>query len=170
MLKVTRTLSNSPGQHSRSQSPGQQPSTGGFCLAGPPRKHACLEPRFRSSLAESIASLPRAFSGETHSGLTSQCRSSIHRMSRGHPGSACILQGEGTHCFMGNCANAGDARGEGSIPGSGGSPSGGHGNPLQYSQYSCLEDSIPWRRAWQPTPVSLLGEFHGQTSRAGYNP
>ena len=21
---------------------------------------------------------------------------------------------------------------------------------------------IPWRRAWQPTPVFLLGEFHGQ--------
>ena len=23
---------------------------------------------------------------------------------------------------------------------------------------------IPWRRAWQPTPVFLLGEFHGQRS------
>ena len=23
---------------------------------------------------------------------------------------------------------------------------------------------IPWRRKWQPTPVSLLGEFHGQRS------
>ena len=22
--------------------------------------------------------------------------------------------------------------------------------------------SIPWRRKWQPTPVSLPGEFHGQ--------
>ena len=26
----------------------------------------------------------------------------------------------------------------------------------------------PWRRAWQPTPVSLPGESHGQRSLAGY--
>ena len=37
-------------------------------------------------------------------------------------------------------ANAGDARDVGLIPGSGRSPGGGHGNPLQYS---CLE-RIPW--------------------------
>ena len=29
---------------------------------------------------------------------------------------------------------------------------------------------IPWRRAWQPTPVFLPGEFHGQRSLAGYSP
>ena len=29
---------------------------------------------------------------------------------------------------------------------------------------------IPWRRAWQPTPVFLSGEFHGQRSLAGYSP
>ena len=29
---------------------------------------------------------------------------------------------------------------------------------------------IPWRRAWQPTPVFLPGEFHGQRSLAGYGP
>ena len=29
---------------------------------------------------------------------------------------------------------------------------------------------IPWRRAWQPTPVSLPGELHGQRSLAGYSP
>ena len=29
---------------------------------------------------------------------------------------------------------------------------------------------IPWRRAWQPTPVFLPGEFHGQRSLAGNNP
>ena len=29
---------------------------------------------------------------------------------------------------------------------------------------------IPWRRAWQPTPVFLLGESHGQRSLAGYSP
>ena len=27
---------------------------------------------------------------------------------------------------------------------------------------------IPWRREWQPTPVFLLGEHHGQRSLAGY--
>ena len=27
---------------------------------------------------------------------------------------------------------------------------------------------IPWRRAWQPTLVFLLGESHGQRSLAGY--
>ena len=27
-----------------------------------------------------------------------------------------------------------------------------------------------WRRAWQPTPVFLPGEFHGQRSMAGYSP
>ena len=45
-------------------------------------------------------------------------------------------------------ANARDIRDEGSIPGSGRSPGGGHGNPLQYS---CLEKA------------------HGQ-SLAGYSP
>ena len=29
---------------------------------------------------------------------------------------------------------------------------------------------ILWRRAWLPTPVFLLGEFHGLRSLAGYNP
>ena len=29
---------------------------------------------------------------------------------------------------------------------------------------------IPWRRPWQPTPVLLPGEFHGQRSLAGYCP
>ena len=28
----------------------------------------------------------------------------------------------------------------------------------------------PWRREWQPTPVFLLGESHGQGSLAGYSP
>ena len=27
-----------------------------------------------------------------------------------------------------------------------------------------------WRRKWQPTPVFLLGESHGQRSLAGYSP
>ena len=44
-------------------------------------------------------------------------------------------------------ANAGDAGDAGSIPGSGRSPGGGHGNPLQFS---CLE-SLMDRGAWQAT-------------------
>ena len=27
-----------------------------------------------------------------------------------------------------------------------------------------------WRREWQPTPVFLPGEFHGQRSLVGYSP
>ena len=38
---------------------------------------------------------------------------------------------------------------------------------------SCRVDpwagNIPWRREWQPTPVFLPGEFHGQRSLAGYS-
>jgi len=41
-------------------------------------------------------------------------------------------------------ANAGDIRDAGSIPGSGRSPGGGHGNPLQYS---CLENPMD-RGTW----------------------
>ena len=29
---------------------------------------------------------------------------------------------------------------------------------------------IPWRREWQPTPVFLPGEFHGQRSLMGCSP
>ena len=29
---------------------------------------------------------------------------------------------------------------------------------------------IPWRRKWQPTPVFLPGESHGQRSLGGYSP
>ena len=46
-------------------------------------------------------------------------------------------------------ANAGYVRDAGSIPGSGRSPGGGHGNPLQYS---CLENP------------------HGQRNLADYSP
>ena len=44
-------------------------------------------------------------------------------------------------------ASAGDVRDPGSIPGSGSSPGGGHGNPLQYS---CLENTMD-RGAWRAT-------------------
>ena len=37
-----------------------------------------------------------------------------------------------------------------------------------------IKNSAPstptWRREWQPTPVFLPGEFHGQRSLAGYSP
>ena len=29
---------------------------------------------------------------------------------------------------------------------------------------------IPWRREWQPTPVFLHGESHGQRRLVGYSP
>ena len=29
---------------------------------------------------------------------------------------------------------------------------------------------IPWRRSWQPTPIFLPGESHGQRSLEGYSP
>ena len=29
---------------------------------------------------------------------------------------------------------------------------------------------IPWKKAWQPIPVFLPGESHGQRSLAGYSP
>ena len=44
-------------------------------------------------------------------------------------------------------ADAGDKKDAGSIPGSGISPGGGHGNPLQYS---CLENPLD-RGTWQAT-------------------
>ena len=30
-------------------------------------------------------------------------------------------------------------------------------------------EKIPWKRAWQPTPVFLTGESHGQKSLVGYS-
>ena len=41
-------------------------------------------------------------------------------------------------------ANAGDARDEGSIPGSGRFPGGGNGNPLQYSYLGNPKDRGAW--------------------------
>ena len=36
------------------------------------------------------------------------------------------------------------------------------------NQFDPWFGKIPWRREWQPTPVFLPGEFHGQRSLAGY--
>ena len=33
-----------------------------------------------------------------------------------------------------------------------------------------IRRSIPWRRAWQPTPVLWSGEAHGQRSLEGHGP
>ena len=38
------------------------------------------------------------------------------------------------------------------------------------SQFHPWVGKIPWRRAWQPTPVFLPGESCGQRSLVGYNP
>ena len=48
-------------------------------------------------------------------------------------------------------ANARDIRDVDSIPGSGRSPGGGHGNPLQYS---CLEVSLD-RGGWRATVLGV---------------
>ena len=50
-------------------------------------------------------------------------------------------------------ANAGDLRDACSTPGSGRSPGGGHGNPLQYS---CLEKTTD-RGAWRATVFTRVG-------------
>ena len=77
-----------------------------------------------------------------------------------------------------------NARDSGSIPGLGRSPGEGIGYPVQYSWTSLVAQmvknlpamnpgrpgfepwagKIPWRRAWQLTPVFLPGEYHGQRS------
>ena len=37
-------------------------------------------------------------------------------------------------------------------------------------EFHCWIGKIPWRRAWQPTPVFLPGESHGQRCLVGYSP
>ena len=41
---------------------------------------------------------------------------------------------------------------------------------MQKTRVQSLVGKIPWRREWQPSPVFLPGEFHGQRSLAGYSP
>ena len=38
------------------------------------------------------------------------------------------------------------------------------------TQFDPWVGKIPWKKAWQPTPGFLPGEFHGQRSLAGYSP
>ena len=67
-------------------------------------------------------------------------------------------------------ANAGGTRDLSSIPGSGRSPGGGNGNPLQYS---CLENSMD-RGAWCPTVRGVAKESdtteHTHTHHKNYLP
>ena len=53
-------------------------------------------------------------------------------------------------------ASVGDIRDMGSISGSGRFPGGGHGNPLLL-----WIRKIPWRWAWQPTPLFFASENQG---------
>ena len=55
-----------------------------------------------------------------------------------------------------SACNAGDARDTGSTPGSGRSPGGGHGNPLQYS---CLGN--PMDRGVKQLTVHGVTKTHG---------
>ena len=41
---------------------------------------------------------------------------------------------------------------------------------LWRSRFDTWVGKIPWRRAWQPTPVFLPGESHGQRSLVGHSP
>ena len=41
---------------------------------------------------------------------------------------------------------------------------------MQEPQFDSWVGKIPWRRTWQPTPVFLPGESHGQRSLMGYSP
>ena len=41
---------------------------------------------------------------------------------------------------------------------------------IQETRVRSLGREIPWRREWQPSPVFLTGESHGQRSLAGYSP
>jgi len=40
---------------------------------------------------------------------------------------------------------------------------------MQETWFDPWVGKIPWRRKWQPTPIFLPEEFHGQRSLAGYN-
>ena len=50
-----------------------------------------------------------------------------------------------------------------------GFPGGASGKEPAYQKtHSIRVGKIPWRRAWQPTPVFLPGKSHGQTSLVGH--
>ena len=45
-----------------------------------------------------------------------------------------------------------------------------NGRTLKKLKFDPWVGKIPRRRAWQPTPVSLPGDSHGQRSPVGYSP
>ena len=63
-------------------------------------------------------------------------------------------------------ADSGDAEDTSSIPESGKSPGGEHGNPLQY--FSCLENSMD-RGAWQITVPGVIKSWT-RLSKHAYTP
>jgi len=68
----------------------------------------------------------------------------------------CLLEFAQIHALVvkNPSASAGDVRDAGLIPGSGRSPGGGHGNPLQYS---CLENPMDRGARW--TMVHRVSEL-----------
>jgi len=50
-----------------------------------------------------------------------------------------------------------------------GFPGGVSGKESTCYRFDSWVRKIPWRRAWQPTPVLLPGECYGQRSLAGYS-
>jgi len=42
--------------------------------------------------------------------------------------------------------------------------------PVQETRFNPWVGKIPWRRKWQPPPVFLPGQSHGQRSLVGYSP
>ena len=61
---------------------------------------------------------------------------------------------------------------ESQVPGFLGGASGKELQPMQETRDvgSPRVRKIPWRRAWQPTPVFLPGESHGRRGLAGHSP
>ena len=49
-------------------------------------------------------------------------------------------------------------------------PGGSFRLPFRRCGFDPWVGKIPWRREWQPTPVFLPGELHGQRSLVGYSP
>ena len=41
---------------------------------------------------------------------------------------------------------------------------------MQKAWFNPQVGKIPWRRIWQPSPVFLPGEAHGERSLVGYSP
>ena len=49
-------------------------------------------------------------------------------------------------------------------------PGDSNGKESTCNRFGPWVGKIPWRRAWQPTPVFLSGESHGQRNLVGYSP